>query len=453
MCEANDQTNLHVRMLTCKGNEFTCEPKPLHKTAQVNPRRPELGSESSIHNLKSRSQREFSARRNAKSQMSARERVLEDGGRADAAPRACMSVPRCTGFGRAVRGAGERSTSKPGQVGDAACGVEDTRVDRGGPMEAACDGERPLRALWNAQGGKASDNGDIPHNLPPVRRGSETTTTAAGYDSECGTCDHEWPPGALRTQIVVIRDQLLSGEGAGDEERPSTGNGVVRCAWRWYYGPRAYGRSCADGSPGRQRRVEVIGRGVRRGNGGDASNGERAGEGGEDTPKRARGSVTVGVRPRWRRRRGGLAPALRMRVVVLVVIRAARRAWSSSDMTSSVCWCGVESGKLVGLGEAKAHMGDVAVHPGRSLIQRRRESGGIGLESHACRSGTVGRRCLVWRDERRAEMVEQSTVKKGYIERLEGLELQYYYEGDRIETHTRTDVGWLWIREEMAWLC
>jgi hypothetical protein len=51
----------------------------------------------------------------------------------------------------------------------------------------------------------------------------------------------------------------------------------------------------------------------------------------------ARGAVTVGVGVEVPRRtdkgdQGSPAPALCMRVAVLVVIRTARRAWTSSDM-------------------------------------------------------------------------------------------------------------------------
>ncbi|KAJ7855854.1 hypothetical protein B0H13DRAFT_2577262 [Mycena leptocephala] len=122
-----------------------------------------------------------------------------------------------------------------------------------------------------------------------------------------------------------------------------------------------WGRSCAYGSPGRRRRAEV-GRGVRRGNDSDA------GEGVGDAPKRAWSGASGGGEPRS-------TPALHMRL--------------------AVCTAGV---KL----ERRSQAADTRRRP------RDRPS------SYAAR---VGVRC-----ERRAEMVEQSTVEMGYIERPEGLE-------------------------------
>jgi hypothetical protein len=111
---------------------------------------------------------------------------------------------------------------------------------------------------------------------------------------ECGTCDHECPPGALRTRIVVhaasprmrgvdveplARMAMITvvvkgtgdGEAVGDRERRRR----VLCMAVVLWSSGVWGRSCTDGSPGRRRRVEV-GRGARQGNGGDAGNGERA---------------------------------------------------------------------------------------------------------------------------------------------------------------------------------
>ncbi|KAJ7934260.1 hypothetical protein B0H13DRAFT_1855431 [Mycena leptocephala] len=171
-----------------------------------------------------------------------------------------------------------------------------------------------------------------------------------------------WESGA-ESGRMVIRDQLLSGEGAGDEERPSTGNGGV-------------GRFFADGSPGRRRRVEV-GPGARRGDGSDAGNGEHVGEGGGDAPKRARGSVTVGVGgqgkssgatahagSRSRRdshctaradleRHGGFA------VETVAGVGTRRRRRRLRGILSAAHEVAVRD-RYQGVGEAKAHIGDVA---------------------------------------------------------------------------------------------
>ncbi|KAJ7827395.1 hypothetical protein B0H13DRAFT_2439473 [Mycena leptocephala] len=160
------------------------------------------------------------------------------------------------------------------------------------------------RARWDC-GEAASDNGDIPHNLPAVcMRGV----------LECGTCDHEWPPGALRTRIVVhagsprmrgvgveplarmamIR-MVVKGTDDGEavvnrERRRAAAHG----SHQWCYGPRAYGgapapmavleaktsRSWSGYAARQQRRREQWG---------------TRGEGAGDAPERERRAVTVGV--------------------------------------------------------------------------------------------------------------------------------------------------------------
>ncbi|KAJ7837833.1 hypothetical protein B0H13DRAFT_2420907 [Mycena leptocephala] len=232
----------------------------------------------------------------------------------------------------------------------------------------------------------------------------------------------------------------MAAEGAGDGEAV-VDNEPRRRALRmavvlWSSG--VWGRPCVDGSPGRRRRAEV-GRGVLRGNSGDAGNGERAVKvlGMRRSERRA---VTVGVGAKVPRgtEKGGAGATHGPRAAWWVCRRDGRRR--IRDVGHEI-----DHRRVLRMG--------VLDRCQRALIQRRGESGRIERKSRACLSGTVGRRCL-GPDERRVEMVKQSTVNKGYIERPEGLE-QHYYEGDRIETHTRTDVDGSrrgWMREEMAWL-